>query len=399
MKRLLKISFDLALLSFIPVLSWFALSIIIDERLINIFTLTYPLQFIWYIIRSIFSTGANISGEKDKNENAVMSGIVVGSIVAVIVYGLIAINIENYISFMNMDIEFYKNFAVYSVLQLLIQLIFAFILQKLYFEGKNTKANKYSIFFNAINFVVLIGSSLITKNEIVIISLTLISILLFTIFIAVRNFNKFKFKLNILKCIKYDSVELFNNIAFFFIFLFGLSNALEFGEKYTLAITFIALITDTQWDVFESIIIAAQIDISKKRFNYKEHLKNAYILTGVIISTIFVMFIVLYGFYTLDFKITIIYLSIELMNFAVYPVYTIQTYYLQLEHSATKTTGNKMFANLIRFIISLLPTPFCTGLGQIASAFYQFISVNLIFGKKYKIDKSGEVVKRIKSEG
>ena len=54
MKRLLRISFDLSLLSFIPIISWFLLGIIVDENLINIFTLTYPLQYIYYIIRSIF---------------------------------------------------------------------------------------------------------------------------------------------------------------------------------------------------------------------------------------------------------------------------------------------------------------------------------------------------------
>mgnify|MGYP003303531383 CR=1 FL=1 len=68
MKRLLKISFDLALLSFILILSWFCLSLIIDKNLINIFTLTYPIQFVLFIFRSIFSTGANISKEKDENE-------------------------------------------------------------------------------------------------------------------------------------------------------------------------------------------------------------------------------------------------------------------------------------------------------------------------------------------
>lgn len=45
MKRLLKISFDLSLLSFIPILSWLFLGIIVDKNLINIFTLTYPIQF------------------------------------------------------------------------------------------------------------------------------------------------------------------------------------------------------------------------------------------------------------------------------------------------------------------------------------------------------------------
>ena len=384
MKRLLKISFDIALLSFIPILSWFCLSLIIDRNLINIFTLTYPIQFVWYIFKSIFSTGANISKEKDKNENAVMSGIVLGSIIAFIVYGILLLNIEKYISFMNMDVTFYKNFTIYSVLQLFIQLIFTFILQKLYYEEKNTIANKYSIIFNALNFCTLIGTSLLTKNQIIIITVTLISILLFTIYITIKTFNKFKFKINILKCIKYDSVELFNNIAFFFIFLFGLSNALEFGEQYALALTFIALITDMQWDTFSSIVVVAQIDISKNRFNYKEHIKNAYCLLGILFSTILLMFVILYNSYNLNMIITLIYFSFEIINFLIYPIYKIKTCYLQLEYSALKTTSNKIISSILRFIMSLLPTPFCTGIGQVVSSFYQFITINYMYRKKQK---------------
>ena len=137
MKRLLKISFDLALLSFIPVLSWFCLSLIEDKNLINIFSLTYPIQYIWSVLKSIFATGANISKEKDKNKNAVMSGIVVGSLVSVAIFGLLAFNIEKYIEFMSMDVSIYKNFALYSVFQLLLQLFFSFILEKLQYEEKN----------------------------------------------------------------------------------------------------------------------------------------------------------------------------------------------------------------------------------------------------------------------
>ena len=85
MKRLLRISFDLSLLSFIPIILWFLLGIIVDKNLINIFTLTYPLQFIWALMKSIFATGANISKEKDKNENAVLSGMTLGIIVGWII--------------------------------------------------------------------------------------------------------------------------------------------------------------------------------------------------------------------------------------------------------------------------------------------------------------------------
>ena len=153
MKRLLRITFNSAIFSFIPILSWFALGLIVDKNLINVFTLTYPIQFIWAMMKSIFGTGANISKEKDKNENAVLSGMTLGIIIGFIVFGFIALNIEKYIKFMNMDVAIYKEFALYSVIQLYIQLIFSYVLEKLYFENKNKLANKYCIILNILNFI------------------------------------------------------------------------------------------------------------------------------------------------------------------------------------------------------------------------------------------------------
>lgn len=394
MKRLLRISFDLSLLSFIPIISWFLLGIIVDKNLINIFTLTYPLQFIYYIIKSIFSTGANISKEKDKNKDAVMSGLILGTIVSIIIFTVILLNVDNYISFMNMDISTYKNFTIYSILQLFICLEFAMMQDKLYYEEKNKLANKHSLVFNLLNFILLIGTALITKNQVIIISTTLIPLAIYTLYIYIKNGNKFKYNINVLKCIKYDSVELFNNIAFFLIFLFGLSNALEYGETYATALSFIALITDTQWDTFDAIKEAATIDISKRKFNYIEHRNNAYKLLGILFGTSLMMFAFLFRFYDLDFKITMIYFSFEIVNFLIYPIYRIKTCYLQLEYSAFKITSNKIIASILRMFMSLLKTPFCTGIGQVCSSVYQFITVSIMFGHSFKTDKTGYVVKK-----
>lgn len=394
MKRLLRISFDLSLLSFIPIISWFLLGIIVDKNLINIFTLTYPLQFIYYIIKSIFSTGANISKEKDKNKDAVMSGLVLGTIVSIIIFTIILLNVDNYISFMNMDISTYKNFTIYSILQLFICLEFAMMQDKLYYEEKNKLANKHSLVFNLLNFILLIGTSLITKNQVIIIATTLIPLAIYTLYIYIKNSNNFKFNINVLKCIKYDSVELFNNIAFFLIFLFGLSNALEYGEMYATALTFIALITDTQWDTFDAIKEAATIDISKRKFNYIEHRNNAYKLSGILFGTSLIMFVLLYGFYDLDFKITMLYFSFEIVNFLIYPIYRIKTCYLQLEYSAFKITSNKIIASILRMFMSLLKTPFCTGIGQVCSSVYQLITVSIMLGHNFKIDTTGYVIKK-----
>lgn len=394
MKRLLKISFDLSLLSFIPVLSWFFLGIIVDENLINIFTLTYPIQFINYILKSIFSTGANISKEKDKNDNAVMSGLIIGSLISTIIFIIILLNIDRYISFMNMEISIYKTFTIYSVLELYICLEFAMVLDKLYYEEKNTLANKYSVIFSLLKFLVLVGISLVTKNQTIIVTTTLIPLAIFTLYIFIKNSDKFKLKLDLLKCIKYDSVELFNNVAYFLIYLFGLSNALEFGEQYATALTFVTLITDTQWDTANAIVTVATIDISKNDFNYKEHRNNAYKLLMILFSTSFLMFVLLYNFYNLDFKITLIYFGFEIINFIIYPIYRIKTCYLQLEWSALKTTVNKISASTLRMVMSLLKTPFCTGIGQICSSVYQFISLNIFFYRNYLVNDKGFIEKR-----
>ena len=115
-------------------------------------------------MKSIFATGANISKEKDKNNNAVLSGMTLGIIAGFIIFGMFAINVKKYIEFMNMDYYIYKEFALYSIIQLYIQLVFSFILEKLYFENKEKLANKYCLQLNILNFVVLILAAIIFKK-------------------------------------------------------------------------------------------------------------------------------------------------------------------------------------------------------------------------------------------
>ena len=394
MKRLLRISFNSAIFSLIPILSWFILGLLVDKNLVNVFTLTYPLQFIWALMKSIFATGANISKEKDKNNNAVLSGMTLGIIAGFIIFGMFAINVKKYIEFMNMDYYIYKEFALYSIIQLYIQLVFSFILEKLYFENKEKLANKYCLQLNILNFVVLILAAIIFKDKMQIVITTLVIISLYLVYITIKQYEKFELKIKIWNCIKYESVEICNNILFFLIFLFGLSNALQFGDKYVLALNFVALITDTQWDSFESIKTVAKIDISKKKFNYKNHKMNAYKLLSILLTTVFIMLVISLKFYNLDLKITAIYLSFELINFMIFPIYSIKTSYLQLENYGKKVTSNKLLAGIVRMLMSLLKTPYCTGIGQVTSSLYQFFTVNMIFHRNFTINEDGNVIKR-----
>ena len=54
---------------------------------------------------------------------------------------------------------------------------------------------------------------------------------------------------------------------------------------------------------------------------------------------------------------------------------------MQIEYSAIKTTINKQIANTIRFMFSFIPSPYCTGIGQLFSMIYQLIYI-ILFEQK-----------------
>lgn len=398
MKRLLKISFDTLLTSIFPILSWFVLSIILDKNLINVFSLTFPLQFIGWMLGTIFATGANINKEKDKNDNAVMSGITIGTVIGFFIFGFVILNIDKYINFMNMDVFVYKEFAIYSAIQIYLGFIFNCIIEKLYFEAKNTKANKYSTIYNLINFIALILLVLIVKEKMTIVIIASIIRLICVLVVVFRNFDKFQLKFSVLKYIKYESFSVFRLFMLFITFLIGFKVAFNFGEQYVIALTFIGVISDTQWDlIITAINSVAKIDISKNEFNYKEHMKNAYKLCGLVIISLTIMSLVLWQYYEVPVFFTLILIFFEIYNFIIYPIIGINTSFLQLNYSAKVTTSNHGISSIVRFAISsLLNTPYCTTLGQTISATYEMISTSIIFIKNYRVTKNGEVKKILK---
>lgn len=394
MQRLLKIGFDQTLLSLTPILSWFCLSLLVDKNLITVFTIIYPLQYIYGCIRSPFAVGANINKVRDKNQNATMSGLVIGIILTLLIYGFVLANLNSYLDFMNVDSSSYRLFSTYAIIILILQTIFSFILEKLYYENQNSKANRYSLIFNLLNFAILIGTAIFTKDHATIVTITSVVMSLFTVIIVAKNCDKFRFRLNLINCFKYDLADFTSYTLSFFVFLFGLSNALEFGEQYALAITFVSLITDTQWDTLESIKIAAKIDISRHKFNYKQSVRDARKLLLLILISIGVMFGSLAHFYDLDLKLTLIFLGLEILDFSICIPYYLRTCFLQLNWSASKTALNKFFARALRLALAFLPTPFCNSIGAICSSFYQDITTRYFLNHNFYTNQDGRIRKR-----
>ncbi len=398
MKRLLKVGLGLFAFSLFPILSWLVLAVTLGEpEIANVFSLTYPIQFIWILLKSIFATGANIKGIKEKNENAVLSSMTLGIFVGAVVFGLIVVFIEPYINFMSMDVAFYKNFAIYSVLQLFVQLVFSFVLEKLYFEEKDKLASIHSMIFNSLNFAVLILTSIITKNQIIIISVTLVVISLYTVGLLIWQYKKFKMDFNILTNFKYESMSICSKIFMFITYFFGLSNAFSVGAEYIVAINFVALITDTQWDVQDAISTVAKVDIAKDKYNFKQSLINSVFFTLILISSSVILFFALYQVYNAVFVIAFIMLGIQIVDFLFDSVRLNLYSFLQLKFSTMINTIIAVSVNAIRMCLSVsLATPYCTDIGQIVSSIIWVSSCVIITCIFFKLNKDGSLQRRKK---
>lgn len=321
---------------------------------------------------------------KDKNKNAADNGIFFGLIISIIIFSFIAINSNYYIDFMNMNKKIYIVFCNYSIIQILLQTILQLIVTKLYYLEKNKQANLAVALFNTINFFVLIITALISNNQLITSIVTLLVLLIFDLILLFKSVNKIDFKLNLKNCFKYDSVSCSISIMFFIIYLFGFSNSFSFGEEYVIAITFATLVTDMQWDMCGAIKTVAKIDIVKKKFDYTYHFKNALKFTIILVTSVLLMSIIMYPIYKPQIIIVGIFILLHLYDFVITPFKNIKICYLELEHSATKTTINTIIAYILRTILSLLPTPFCTILGQTCSSTYEFIYSKVTYKKALK---------------
>jgi len=395
LKRLLKISLDTLLGSVFPIITWLVLSIILDKNLINVFGLTFPLQFVGWVMGVIFGAGANIHKERDGNKNAVMSGLFLGSAVGLIVFGFLIFNVDLYLVFMNVEVEIYREFTIYAMLQMYISMIFGCILDKLYFEGKNSKANKYSLLYNIISFSSVVLFALILDNKLHIVILASLVRAGCAVLIGTRVFEKFKLKINILKYIKYISHTVVRLLMLFIVFLIGYKNAFAFGEEYIIGLTFIGLITDVQWDIIiTAISAAAEIDLAKRRFNYREHLKNGYKLCALVVTSILILAVCLWNFYDIPAAFVVVIIILDIYALLLYPLCGINSCFLQLEYSAKKNTANQFVMSLMRIVCAFFRTPYNSTIGQIIGTTYILLSTTIMLKRNFVLDESGELLRR-----
>lgn len=396
MKRLLKIGSGLFIYSLIPILSWILLSIILhDSRISNIFSITYSMQFVYAILKTFFGTAANIRKEKEQDPNAVEGGIFAGIILSGIIFAIPMIFVDGYINFFGQDAQFYRIFVLYSFALLLLETWFSLIIEKMYFEDKEGKANIHMFAFSFTNFAVLILTALISKSAIISICVTLAVLLLYLIVLYVFNIKKFAIDLKFYKNLRYESANIFSHIAMLIIYLFGFKTAFSAGPEYLVALNIVGLCTDTQWDAMDAIATVAKVDISKGRYNFRKELANSYIFTAIMIASSVIMCSVMTIINKASFVLVAAYFAFQVFDMLLHPYKTCIATFTQIEYSPVLSTSVGLTTKTIRTIISVfLISPFCNDIAQIVAGFLNFFIMLMIRCTKYKV-VDGKLTKRL----
>lgn len=400
MKRLYRIGFNTFISSIIPIISWFLLGLTLDGNLMNVFCLTYPIGFISAILLAIFGTGANISEYKDNEKDGVFSEIIICFVIAIIFATINIVFIDEYLAFMHVDAATYKIFSIYSIISIYIRLMFSLILEKMYFEEKERQATYLTIGFNGINFAFLIGLSLITKNYILITTLTLVASGLYTLVLIALQFKKFKFSFNIIGNLKYQSQNVCIYLLLFLTYFFGLSNAFTYGYAYMTAINFVTLIIDSQWDACSAMTTAANIDIINQEYDIKKTMKNCHLYILTLLTSSIIAFFSLYSVYGVNLKLGLIYLSFEAFTMLISSTYYAFQPVCQIEYSPLINTIIILIGESIRTVFAMtIPSAFCTQLGQVACNIFLLIALQTINFKHFTTNKKGYLVrKKIKKQ-
>ena len=395
MKRLYRIGGSIFFLSIFSVLTWIVLGITLSPEISNVFSVTYPVQFISLLLLSFFGKASYIRSKREDNKNAVLSGMVLGIGIDLIITIILLIFVDGYIAFFGLDKNVYRTFTIYAIILEFVKYVFSMILEKMYFEEKDKQASAFSLIFNILSFASVVITSLVTKNQLTIIIVGLVPIGLFVLYLFFKQLAKFRLDFNIVSNFKYESSNVLCFTVMFATYFFGYGNAFKFGNEYVVALNFVNLISDAQWDSFEAVSTAAKIDITSGTYNHKKSVINSSLFSSSVILITICAYFGFYKIFNVDYKIGLIFLLVQAIDMMLSPLYYGFDTFIQLEYSPTQNTANHLIGYIVRFAIgTFVQNGYCVILAQIISSALMCIhSLTIRFGK-YNLEKDGTLSRK-----
>lgn len=351
--NLLKISITDCLQSLLPILMWFVLGIVYgDTDYFNVFTLTYPFQFVWFLINSLVVVGAIKYETKENKEdnNYAYSAIIVSFIIFLAVIVLVALNIDK----ISPNTK-YNELYIYSLICLALDIIAVGICKVEQYNNNNKSAFNISVEYYTTRIILVAIVRLLINNKIQAIEITVMLLILYVIVLCTRKMKITHFYFNVFKGVKYQISESISSIAMFIIYFFGLQKVINGSEAFLVAYNICAMCTDTQWDILWSAIETnTSIEVCNGTYdkNVKTLIKNSVLYSLLLLLSSLIMLAISYIITQYDIKAALIILMLECSLFPYYALRYVYESYLMIEYSGIWLVIIPLIGYTIRTILS-----------------------------------------------
>lgn len=384
-KRMFKTSVGYAVNSLLPILSWILWGVLIDKDLSATFSLTYPLQMLWSLIYDIFGYGCYslTIKDKDSSEDYFQSGLILGSIVYLIMFGLVIVFHRDYITAMGYLDEKYIPCCLFSMMTFITCGISTLCSLYYSFKEDEKKASNILIFYNFCVYISLIVALFVTRNSYYSALFSVIIAVLCTIFIFTKTVKRVKIKFDVLKGVNYIQGELVASVGMFIIYFFGIGKMMYNDFRIAFTFSIWTQITDWVWDVLCNLIpIIIRVDTAKGRFDFKKSCKDIFKVFGVLFLIIICESLVAINIFELNLKYLLFFACMDMFDMLLYLPRRILNSSLSMKGYSGRMAIIEVLSYSLRVFLSLsLPVRIAVYTAQAVSALFKTLLL-FIFNKK-----------------
>jgi len=394
MKRAIKLAIGYSMHSLIPIISWWIWGILKDPDYVSVFTLTYPLQFIWSTILLIFGYGFQtyvLKQEKESTkESLAISGLAIGSalyIIAFVILAFFAVDFKNLMGYVD---DKYTIPCVYSILTFILSGIASLLSAYYNFKEDYSKGEKILIKYNLINYTILVMNILIFKNEIVVITLSIAisSLYIFSKLLkeVISNRKNIRLSINIIEPMKLVLVELAEQLGLFVTYIFGIGNLAT--NNFSIIITFSVWteVIDWIWDAQSNVApTMVRIDTATEKFNFRKSVTELLKLDIIFIALIITQLAILYPFIHFDIKWILIFALFDVTDLLIHTLRVTIINYLSTKGDNKIIALQELIGYVIRASITIgIPTLLAMFIAQLVAGAYKTISSLIIYARYNK---------------
>lgn len=400
-KRILNIAKTDALQSFLPIILWYIVGYIYQDRdLSNIFSLTYYFQFVYAIVYDVILVGTVKCTKKNKDASldAPYSAVITGALIMIGIVIGIGFNTDTVLRYFNASSK-YKYFYILALIYLSTDYVMCGISKILQYSDKHDDAFKITVAYHSIRigsvFIAKIANDIIDKNNyIVSLAVAGTCILTFALYAIIKYCRIHKFVFNCFKGVFIESPSIVYGIMMTVIYFFGLQKAAVGSASFLAAYNISTMCTDTQWDILHcSIDTNTSVQLCDGSFekNKKDIYKASMLYSLTLFLSSFVLIMICSIGATFDLKAALLMYLIECITFIWYSVMYVQQSWLKLFYSGKFMVLQVIVGYTVRVILTFsINSMYRLNIPVLINSIFMFVTT-LIMYKYYRKQRRAEV--------